>query len=266
MIARRLPGLLPDLSRDQLLEVLCVWEAADRQYPPGARPPFRSPHHSASRAALLGGGSGQPVPGEITIAHRGVLFLDELGEFPSGALDALRQPIEDGVIDIARRGCSVRYPARCQVVAATNPCPCGHRGDRHIACRCSDQAVERYRRRLSGPLLDRFDLRVWVGRPENLDGPPGEGSAIVAERVSGAVARQRSRGWANAELTSHVLDTLPTHDDARRLLSTACDSGVLNGRSYDRVRRVARTIADLAGRKVVGEVDVAEAAAFREAW
>ncbi|MGF1667148.1 MAG: YifB family Mg chelatase-like AAA ATPase [Acidimicrobiia bacterium] len=266
MLARRLPGLLPELTRDERLEVLCIWESADRPFPDGARRPFRSPHHSASQAALLGGGSGYAVAGEITLSHRGVLFLDELGEFPSGVLDALRQPIEDGVIDIARRGCSVRYPARCQVVAATNPCPCGHRGDRHVACRCSDQAVERYRRKLSGPLLDRFDLRVWVGRPGNLDGPAGEGTAPVAARIAEAVGRQRQRGCLNAELTPATLDRLGAEDGARRLLSTACDAGILNGRSYDRVRRVARTIADLAGRDQVSEADVAEASSFREAW
>jgi magnesium chelatase family protein len=266
MLARRLPGLLPDLVADELLEVLCVWEAADRRLPVGHRPPFRSPHHSASQAALLGGGSGQPVPGEITLSHRGVLFMDELGEFPAGVLDALRQPIEEGVVDIARRGCSVRYPARCRVIAATNPCPCGHRGDRQVACRCSEQSIDRYRRKLSGPLLDRFDIRVWVGRPERLDGPPGEPSETVAERVAVAAEAQRARGCSNSELTPQALDALPTEQAARTLLSAACESGLLNGRGYDRVRRVARTIADLAGRDQVLEADVAEASAFREAW
>ncbi len=266
MLARRLPGLVPPLSREHLLEALCVWEAADRRWSWGTRPPFRAPHHSASRAALLGGGSGTPVPGEVSLAHRGTLFLDELGEFPASVLDGLRQPLEDGVVEIARRGWSVRYPSRCQVVAATNPCPCGHRGDTLKGCRCSDGAVERYRRRLSGPLLDRFDLRVWIGRPGRLDGPPGESSGVVGARVAAAVARQFARGAPNAELGSSQLDELPVSKAASDLLRSTCDSGMLNGRGYDRVRRVSRTIADLSDRDEVGESDVAEALAFREAW
>lgn len=266
MLARRLPGVLPPLDRDHLLEALCVWEAADRRWVQGSRPPFRAPHHSASRAALLGGGSGVAVPGDVSLAHRGVLFLDELGEFPASVLDGLRQPLEDGMIEIARRGWSIRYPARCQIVAATNPCPCGHRGDPLVACRCADGAIERYRRRLSGPLLDRFDLRVWVGRPERLDGPPGEASVAVRDRVAAAIGRQRERGARNAELTPAMLDELPIDAAAAQLLSSSCDTGVLNGRGYDRVRRVARTMADLDGREPVRVEDVAEALAFREAW
>lgn len=266
MLARRLPGLVPELSRDELLEAMCVWEAADRPWRFGTNAPFRAPHHSASRAALLGGGSGVPVPGEVSLAHHGVLFLDELGEFPAVVLDGLRQPLEDGVVEIARRGWSVKYPSACQVVAATNPCPCGHRGDSLVACRCPERAVERYRRRLSGPLLDRFDLRVWVGRPQRLDGPPGECTAAVAERIAAARERQRARGTPNGQLTPGELDDLRVEDAARRVLRLTCDNGSLNGRGYDRVRRVARTIADLEGRDSVKESDVAEALAFREAW
>lgn len=266
MLARRLPGLLPPLSRRHLLEALCVWEAADRTWAFGEAAPFRSPHHSASRAALLGGGSGVAVPGEVSLAHRGVLFLDELGEFPGGVLDGLRQPLEDGVVEIARRGFSVRYPSRCQVVAATNPCPCGHRGDDLVGCRCSQAAIDRYRQRLSGPLLDRFDLRVWVGRPGRMDGPRGESSNAIAGRVARATDRQEARGVRNVELTSAQLDEMAVSTAAHALLVAGCDSGSLNGRGYDRVRRVARTIADLADRNEVDENDVAEALAFREAW
>ena len=266
MLAKRLAGILPPLTDEELLEVMCTWEAADRDRQATSLPPFRAPHHSASRAALLGGGSGSPVPGELTLAHNGVLFLDELGEFPASVLDALRQPLEDGVVEVARRGWSERFPARCQVVAATNPCPCGHRGDRHVACRCSDAAVDKYRRRLSGPLLDRFDLRVWMSKPERLDGPRGEPSEAVASRVGAAVERQRARGGRNAGLGSAQLDDLAFTEDGRRLLSTTCDRGALTGRGYDRVRRVARTIADLGAADAVDEAHVAEAIAFREAW
>lgn len=266
MLARRLPGLLPPLSQEHFLEALCVWEAADRPWPAGVGPPFRAPHHSASRAALLGGGSGSAVPGEISLAHRGVLFLDELGEFPASLLDGLRQPLEDGVVEIARRGWSVQFPSRCQVVAATNPCPCGHRGDDLVGCRCSQPAIDRYRQRLSGPLLDRFDLRVWIGRPGRLDGPPGETSEAIGERVARAVVRQDARGKRNVELSPPELDELPISSQANGLLQVGCDTGTLNGRGYDRVRRVARTVADLGGRDEVGEADVAEALAFREAW
>jgi magnesium chelatase family protein len=266
MLARRLPALLPDLGADEALEVMCVWESADRPLGDFGRPPYRAPHHTASSAALLGGGSGQPVPGELALAHRGVMFLDELGEFPTNVLDGLRQPLEDGAIQVARRGYSVRFPADAQVVAATNPCPCGHRGDRTVGCRCSDRAVERYRERLSGPLLDRFDLRVWVGRPERLDGPPGEGSTAIAERVAGARGHQAERGVLNRSLPGSQLDELPTDPSAARLLAGLVARGTVSGRGHDRIRRVARTIADLSGRETVVETDVAEAVAFREAW
>ncbi len=245
MLARRLVGILPELGRDEELEVACVWSAADRHRPPGSVRPFRSPHHSASVAAVLGGGSGIPVPGEISLAHGGVLFLDELGEYPQNLLDSFRQPMEQGSVVIARRGATVTYPARCQIVAATNPCPCGFRGDRVRACRCDAASYARYRRRLSGPLLDRFDLRVAVARPERLDGPRGESSEAVRERVTLARRRQESRGWLNRDLPVQLLDDSAFDPAARAMIVEAVDRGVLTGRGYDRVRRVARTIADL---------------------
>jgi magnesium chelatase family protein len=266
MLARRLPGLLPALTPEEALEVAFVWSAADRRRAPGDRPPFRSPHHTASLPALVGGGSGIPSPGEISLAHRGVLFLDELGEFPRHLLEALRQPLEEGALTVARRGHAVRYPAAAQVVAASNPCPCGHRGDRRLACRCPEGAVERYRRRLSGPLLDRFDVRVVVGPPASLEGPPGEASGVVRARVAAARERQRARGVVNRLLNPAVLEGLAVTAAARSLLAAALERGLVSGRGYDRVRRVARTVADLAGREAVDEPDVAEALSFRGTW
>ena len=156
MLARCLPGVLPDLDEASALEVARVWSSAARPRPCLSRPPIRSPHHTATTAAVIGGGSGVPVPGEISMAHRGVLFLDELGEFRPHLLDALRQPLEDGTVTIARKGVSVTFPAAVQLVAATNPCPCGFKGDYRQGCTCTERMVQRYRRRLSGPLMDRF--------------------------------------------------------------------------------------------------------------
>jgi len=266
MLARRLPGLLPPLDEREALEVSCVWASGDRVRSVSPVPPFRAPHHTASAAALLGGGSAVPTPGEMTLAHRGVLFLDELGEFPVNVLQAFRQPLEDGAVTVARRGFSVVFPARTQVVAATNPCPCGHRGDRGRGCTCSEAAVERYRRRLSGPLLDRFDMRITVGRPERLDGERGEDSAAVRRRVASAREAQRRRGCLNRDLGVDVLDRLPVTPEAARLLADAVDRAVLTGRGFDRVRRVARSVADLAGAETVGEEHVAEALAYRGSW
>lgn len=267
MLARRLPGILPPLDEDEVLEVACV-HAAGRRTRLSRTRPFRAPHHSASLVALVGGGSGMPVPGEVSLAHRGVLFLDELAEFPPSILDALRQPIEDGTITIARKGITVTFPAVCQLVAATNPCPCGYRGDRKRSCRCTSAAVGRYRRRLSGPLLDRFDLRVQVWRPdaEEFLARPGEPSAVVRARVVDARRRQRLRGVANGRLTRAALDALEIEGDASKLLGEALAAGKVTARGFDRVRRVARTIADLAGSDAVGVEHVAEALTFRGQW
>lgn len=266
MLARRLPGLLPPLGDSERMEVACVYAAGNRPNPDTGRPPFRAPHHSATTAAILGGGSGVPVPGELALAHRGVLFLDEFGEFPTNVLDALRQPLEEGTVTIARKGFSVTYPASTQVVAATNPCPCGFRGDRIRPCGCSDAAVEKYRRRLSGPLVDRFDVVVPVQRPERLDGPPGESTSEVRRRVLRAREVQVGRGALNRELERSRLDELATTEGAIRVLGRAVDSGLVTGRGYDRLRRLARTIADLGDAPMVDENHVSEAMAFRGAW
>lgn len=265
MLARSLPGVLPDLTPDEALEVAQAHAAAGRPVALRRRPPFRSPHHSATPAAILGGGSGVPVPGELTLADRGVLFLDELAEFPRHLLDMLRQPVEEGFVHVARKGVSVRFPCRAQLVAASNPCPCGHREEGRVACVCSAAVADRYRARLSGPLLDRFDLRVRVGRVDGAEllAPEGEPSAEVRQRVKKARDAQRVRGVLNRELRRDRLDVMPWDDEARALLTTAVDRQGLTGRGWDRVRRVARTIADLAGVEAVAGDHVAEAVTLR---
>jgi magnesium chelatase family protein len=265
MLARALPGILPDLTPSEALEVAQAHAAGGRPPAVGRRPPLRSPHHSATPAAILGGGSGVPVPGELTLADRGVLFLDELAEFPTHLLDTLRQPIEEGWVHVARKAVSVAFPCRVQVVAATNPCPCGYLGDSRTPCRCSSPAVDRYRTRLSGPLLDRFDLRVGVPRVEAaaLLGAGGEASQVVRRRVEAARRVQEARGSLNRSLGRDGLDSLPWTDDAGRLLASAMDRQGLTGRGWDRVRRTARTIADLDGSEVATGDHVAEALALR---
>jgi magnesium chelatase family protein len=254
MLARRLPGLLPDLPGEHALEATCIHSAAGLPLPAGGlirRPPFRAPHHGASAVSLVGGGSGTMQPGEVSLAHHGVLFLDELGEFDPVVLDNLRQPLEEGVIRVARAAAKVAFPARLQLVAAMNPCPCGE-GGAPGGCRCSPTARARYARRISGPLVDRFDLRVEVGRPEvaeMLATEGGEATGDVAARVGRARARAAERGVAaNAELPSWQLDDVAPFDGpATRLVERTLQAGRLTGRGLDRVRRVARTVADLSG-------------------
>lgn len=252
MLARRLPDVLPPLARDEALEVSRVRSAAGLPLAGDAlcaRPPFRSPHHCASAVSLVGGGAPQMRPGEISLASNGVLFLDELGEFPASVLDALRQPLEEGVVHVARARATCTFPARFLLVGATNPCPCGE-GGVPGACRCSPSARDRYARRLSGPLLDRFDLRVRVARPtpaELLDRRVHEATIDVAARVLRARAIARRRGVrANAELPSGSLDRFaPLAPGARDVLERRLACGSLTARGLDRLRRVARTIADL---------------------
>jgi magnesium chelatase family protein len=251
LLAECLPGLLPDLGRDEALVVTRVHSAAGVALPPGGlvtRPPFRAPHQTASSASLLGGSSSLR-PGEVSLAHHGVLFVDELGEFPVSVLDAMRQPLEEGRIRIARAKAVVEYPARFLLVAAMNPCPCG-RGGRPGVCTCSDAERLRYARRLSGPFLDRIDLRVDVPRPDVahlLAGPPGESSAVVAARVAAARALATSRGMrCNADLPVAALDLVaPMRGSAAVLFEDALRAGTLSARGLHRSRRVARTIADL---------------------
>ena len=248
MLASRLPGLLPDLPAAEALEVSMVHSVAGLL--DGGRlvmrPPYREPHHGASQAALAGGGQ-RAKPGEVSLAHRGVLFLDELPEFSRAALESLRQPLESGQTTVSRASAHVTYPARFQLVTAMNPCRCGYLGDASRECTKAPRCGEDYLNRISGPLLDRMDMTVSVQPvpPTELSrAPPGEPSAAVAARVSAARDRQRSRGKTNAVAE---VGEIALHADARALAEQAADRLRLSARGYTRVLRVARTVADLAG-------------------
>lgn len=270
MLAKRMPGLLPPLDRETALETTRIHSVAGLALPSSglvSAAPFQAPHHSASTAALIGGGTSRLRPGEISCANGGVLFLDELGEFAPSVLDALRQPLEDGVIRVSRAVGSATYPAGFLLIGAMNPCPCGHLGS-PTPCRCSMASRLRYARRLSGPLLDRFDLRVHVHRPDArvlLDAPSGESSATVAERVAAARARSVERGVAcNSALRGADLDRFaPLTPGAELLLEEALRRGELSARGLHRVRTVSRTVADLAGNERVDDAAVATALHYR---
>lgn len=271
MLARCLPGLLPPLELEEALEVAQVRSLLGEL--PGRRPlswvrPFRAPHHGVSTAGLIGGGAGLAQPGEISRANHGVLFLDELAEFQSSVLQALRQPLETGRVTITRSGGSVSYPARFTLVAATNPCPCGWAGDSVRSCRCTPGAIDGYQRRLSGPLLDRIDLKVGVRRVklETLASEPtGEGSAAVRERVLAARRRQLDRqGCLNAQLKPARLRKLAGLEPAsRRTLERWAEQRGLTARGFHRAWRVARTSADLDGADQIGEQHILEALGYR---
>lgn len=270
MLAERLPGLLPPLDDQTALEVMMLQSTspeASGRWSVKRTPPMRAPHHSASTVSIVGGGGSGLRPGEVSLAHGGVLFLDELGEFAPSTLDGLRQPLESGVIHIARADTRSVLPARFILVGATNPCPCGQ--GTPGSCECDEAALAKYRRRFSGPLLDRFDLRVLVSRPtvhELLDAPAGESSADVRARVATtrAIAFER-QGFLNARLTGEDLDRhAPVDVGGRDLLRRELDSGRLTGRGLHRLRRVARTLADRRGQgEIVEEIDIATALALR---
>lgn len=274
MLARRLPGILPPLESEEALEVTSVYSVSTRVPRPRgllSRRPFRAPHHTISNAALIGGGS-SPQPGEVSLAHHGVLFLDELTEFRRDVLEGLRQPLEDRTVTVARAQATLTFPAAFQMVAAANPCPCGYLGDERRECVCTPPAVDRYRSRLSGPLLDRLDLQVSVASvpwQELSRDRRGEASAAVAARVAKARRRARERFGSGGPLSNgdmgsdEIRGWAAPDDDGRRLLEHASRALGLSARAWHRILRVARTIADLADDDQVKAPHVAEAIAYR---
>lgn len=274
LLARALKGILPPLSDEEMMEVLLVRSTAGLAPEEGRARPFRSAHHTASSVAICGGGTSLR-PGEISLANRGVLFLDEFPEFSRDVLESLRQPLEDGTITVSRAAGSVTYPARVLLVTACNPCPCGYSGDPVEECKCSPNALERYRRKLSGPILDRIDLHVAVPRlrPEelvSLGGDCGEDSSGVRGRVKMARGIQQERWKAlgyhcNAELPERILRRrLDMEPDVKNFLADAMKSLRMSGRGFSRVLRVARTVADLDCSEKISVPHVAESLSYRE--
>lgn len=277
MLARTLPSILPDLIEEEILDVTRIYSVTGN-LPHGhsiitARP-FRSPHHTTSRIGLIGGGT-HPIPGEISLAHRGVLFLDEFPEFPRNVLEAMRQPMEDGIVTIARAAGSVTYPAKFILVAAANPCPCGNYGSDSLRCTCSPHAVERYQKKISGPLLDRIDLHVWVPqvKTESLFGEPvstPETSSRMKLRIQKARTLQHKRFYnhivkTNSEMTTRMVkDFCRLTPEVKQLLETAVTKMKLSARASYRIIKVSRTIADLEEADEIKVTHVAEALQYRQ--
>jgi magnesium chelatase family protein len=271
MLARRLPGILPPLTADESIQVTKIYSAAGETNGSGLvrERPFRAPHHTISTAGLSGGGS-NPRPGEVSLAHHGVLFLDEFPEFGRSTVEVLRQPLEDGHVTISRVSATLTYPARVTLVCSMNPCPCGYLGDTRRECRCSAGQIERYQSRLSGPLLDRLDIFVEVPRltrQELRGGERSEPSASIQERVMRARERQLARqGVPNGALPARGMrEVCRVAGEAEALLSRAIDRMGLSGRAHDRVLRVARTVADLEGAGEISAHHLAEALNYRKA-
>lgn len=272
MLARRLPTILPPLSLQESIEVTRVYSAGGRKSEVSGllwERPFRAPHHTTSYAALVGGGK-VPKPGEISLAHLGVLFLDEMPEFARDVLEALRQPLEDGVVSVARVMASLTFPAECILVGAMNPCPCGFRGYPEAQCVSSPSNCGRYTSRISGPLLDRIDLHLTVPRlkPDDLlNYAPGEPSACIRERVVAAREAQHRRlgdHRVNAKMSpSEIRDTIVLTDECREFMKSVASRMNLSARVFDRILKVARTIADIAGEETVGKIHLSEATQYR---
>ncbi len=272
MLAQRLPGIMPELTWKQRLEVARIFSVAgdgSRAVASGL-PPFRAPHHSASDVAMIGGGS-TPRPGEVSRAHHGILFLDELPEFKRQVLEVLRQPLEDGFVSIARAADTLRFPARFQLVAAMNPCACGYLGHPGKACHCAPSQIRRYAQKISGPLLDRFDLHVHVPpveKDELTAMQQGESSASIAGRVRTARVRQYERlgdGRCNATMSTDEIEAYARPEpDGAKLLDQAMERFALSARSYHRILKVARSIADLEGEEMVAAGHIAEALQYRK--
>jgi len=269
MLAHRLPGLLPTLTPQQSLEVAALASIVGKEARFSKEPPFRAPHHSATMPALVGGGV-RPKPGEISLAHHGVLFLDELPEFQRHVLEALREPIETGVVSIARSSMTTSFPARFQLVAAMNPCPCGWLGHARMRCSCTPDRIDKYRDRISGPLLDRIDLRLCLSSLDGswLSAPPSEGSERIRLRVQEARDRQWSRqSCLNANLDVDGIERYCVmSEEARTLLREAMARWHWSGRVVHRVMRVARSLADMSFHDVICSAHIAEAAGFRHPW
>ncbi len=273
MLAKRLPTILPPLDLQEALEITKIYSVAGlfQESQMIRERPFRSPHHTISVNGLIGGGS-IPKPGEVTLAHNGVLFLDELPEFPRSVLEVLRQPLEDGIVHIARVHATLTYPARCMLIAAMNPCPCGNYGSADQICTCTPGEIRRYVRKVSGPLLDRIDLHVQVDRPlygELVCATPQEDSATIGNRVLAARERQIFRlkkygCHCNTHMGHRTLrETVNVTKDAHAFLHRVFDKMKLSARSYDRILKVSQTIADLAGKEAVEEDHIAEAVSYR---
>jgi magnesium chelatase family protein len=270
MLAKRLPGILPELSLDEALETTTVHSVAGVLGPNSGllrERPFRAPHHGISNAGLVGGGSGMPRAGEVSLAHNGVLFLDEFPEFPRNILELLRQPLEDGDITIVRGAVSLTFPSAFMLIAAMNPCPCGYFGDPHRECRCTPPQIQRYVGKISGPLLDRIDIHVEtppVKYRELHSTPPSEPSAKIRERVIAARAIQDARGFANARMPAKEIRQLCRLDPAgEKTLEAAVERMGLSARAHDRILKTARTIADLAGQDAIEVRHLAEAVQYR---
>lgn len=269
MLLKRIPSVLPPLTDQEVLESIQIQALHRNKKPVFSRfRPFRSPHHTISFAGLVGGGS-IPVPGEISLAHHGVLFLDELPEFPKPILELLRQPLEDQTISVNRAAGAVTFPANFMLVVAMNPCPCGYLGDPGIRCRCSQRDIARYQGRLSGPLLDRIDLMIELARPSGHewstpDSPTAYlASTAIRHRVEQARGIQLKRGCLNARLSPRLLQKLPIEDSANQLLISLMTRGLLNGRRHDKALRIAQTIVDLEGGAMITDQHLGEALGYR---